>query len=144
MGGPNFVTGSINRGHSVSATGLAQMLAAPSAPIKKTCQYFGTIIGAVLSVICFMILVASIGAKSFAAASISGGIFVLFLVFMVWAYLQDRNQEGKYVVEHQHAMQRWQVAIQNWEKLYYCGKCDHVHDAVSRRAVPPASIDFLL
>lgn len=74
--------------------------------------------------------------------SISGIVLALFALGMIYdpaRRVADR-QTKRY--EEKHAL--WKKAMDHWDNLYYCSKCDHVSDPESGKSATARNMGSLL
>jgi hypothetical protein len=96
--------------------------------------------GAILliSILAFLI---SHNIYSFIVASLS------LLVLIAGSTLAERIEKKDKVNRENFVAQtklNWERQMGNWDKLFYCSRCDHVHRSDTRQAVPIASMHSLI
>jgi hypothetical protein len=144
MGGPNFVMGSLNFSKSASMTEIAQRLAPPRMPIRRTQSYLGVIICSLMAIVFAMILIPVVAGKLFGAAIFLAILVMLFICLAIWLASTDRAADKQSWIDHANEMNRWNLAMAHWDLTFYCPKCDSVHRADTRQVVPSHALDALL
>lgn len=91
----------------------------------------------------FLAVLGFVSANTTADGSIIGGFFaVLALGGFVLAWYLYRNfqsAKSRSLVAYQADLRKFEQAIQKWDRLWYCEKCDRVFDPASRQHA--ASLD---
>ena len=69
--------------------------------------------------------------------------FGLSVVFVLLTVLSGRYV-GKARKHHQDELKHWEQSMGNWDRLFYCPKCDRVFDPETSRYAPVTQIGQLL
>jgi hypothetical protein len=144
FGGPNFVMGSINRSTGISATELAQRLAPPLEPRRQIADHTGTVLTAFAGIMFLAILGITLPAKLFGPSIAIAVIGLALVAIAIWLWQVAARTNARFAMEHAQNVQHWQMAMNHWNTLYYCGKCDSVHRADTGQSAPSHSMPVLL
>lgn len=147
LGGGNVVGGvlGVSSSTSVGQSELVRMLAAPQEPKLARYNTSGCLIGLLTLFGAPFLLV---GLASMAATPAVAGISLLIGLgmcggaFAMWRSgekdLQERTRQY-HLLFHQ-----WLEVMQQWEMLFYCGRCGCVFHIQTRQASPPQEMYRLL
>lgn len=135
-GGPNFTTADISTTATSGATSLAQALAPPQPP-RQEANYVG----------CAIAAVAFLGFIALCSAIVSpiAWLFVAGCAVGLFALVQGFRRESiRNQLQYQMDFQRFSIATQRWEALFYCRRCDHVFNLTTGEQCPSAMMHAYL
>lgn len=133
-GGPNW-----SRSHS--ATQLAQWVCPPPEPLPPSRDIGTPIIFALMA----LFFASAVGQQVFSSPGVTVVLALVAAGVAAWAgyYLTQGQLERKRAIYEQNHV-KWQYAMQNWDRLYYCPKCDQTQDPVRRLITPSSSTISLI
>jgi hypothetical protein len=146
--GPDFVTVGVSDSRNSGATELAQILMPPDrpAPLQNRNAYATGclgVFGGIIALWGFALLSPGEGAE----AHLAGGILALAfagLILLGVYVLATAHKTPRAVEEHRVRDEAWLRAMERWDALFYCPRCDQVYNPRSRRHVPSHGIASLL
>lgn len=128
--GHTMLVGGPTRSTSHGQTGTASLLAPPARPSFAP-SYVGTILVPIFGYALALLFWTTVGPVAVTITAL--------LTSLLWAFVW--NQEGTAAeggqVRHRGNIARWEQGMQNWNRLFYCPRCDHVFDAQTSAAAPP-------
>ena len=136
--GMGFATVAQTTGSATTTTELFRRLAPPIHPMKKQDLSWLAILFAAFVAPCL-----------YGVFNVGATPMMLFLLFFmigggVTCLIAGAGARAFNRTEHIQQVGRWNQAMQSWDRLYYCGKCDSVHDPVERRSAPSHSMFQLI
>lgn len=134
--GHSIMVGGSTASSSLGQTALANLLLPPRCP-----SFHPSRVGSILiPIVGFLISLILYSAGPMIATSAA------LVTSVIWYFVL--MSEGRAAALGQARLRfdypRWERAIQTWNRLFYCSRCDHVYDPQAGKAAPPNAMNTLL
>lgn len=133
-GGASYVGGVA--GVSKNATHLAKVLAPPKEPRYDYNPFplMALTVGSLIVIMVLLVLAQKLGDTAADTIVLAIGLALAILGAFTIGPVTRKNK-----AKHRQAHIRWQEAMVAYDRLFYCDRCDHVYDHVTRQLRRPES-----
>lgn len=128
--------------HAKGATRLAEMLAPPEEPTNAAVV---VIILACIGLLCFLWFLAVLvleGLLGWTGSSLAGIVLAVVALSVLYDPAKRLAERQAEQFQKKHAL--WKLAMDRWESLYYCSRCDQVFDPATGKSASPRKMSSLL
>lgn len=142
--GQSILTVAESVGQGRGQTRLAQVLSPPNSPGVTNVSWGSVYLCSAATMGC---LVFAVG--NWVAGQLVPGLGALLLAvgagMGIWANRRQLAREQQQSLrEYDAEFRRYQLALQRWGELYYCGRCDMTYNPQTGQAVPVTAVHSLL